>query len=114
VQEQITCTLVPHLQYRTAESFPDTYCETHDVEGYEALLADDQERLARALQAFPASPLVFDIDRLMQFYRGEIAVRDQYIAVLKGQVVDKDQLLATQRRDQERYIRSLEIGRAHV
>jgi len=108
VQEQITCTLVPHLRYQTAESFPDTYCETHDVEGYEALLADDQERLARALQAFPASPLVFDIDRLMQFYRGEIAARDQYIAVLKGQVVDKDQLLATQRRDQERYIRSLE------
>ena len=47
VQEQMTRTLVPHLRYQTAASLPDTYCETHDVEGYEALLADDQERLVR-------------------------------------------------------------------
>ena len=56
---------------------PATCYETHDVEGYEALLAADPERLTRALQAFPTASLAFDLDRLVQFHRSEIAARDQ-------------------------------------
>ena len=73
MSEQIASHLLPHMRHQTAEPRPITCYESHDVEGYEALLAADPERLSRALRAFPTASLAFDIDRLVQFHRSEIA-----------------------------------------
>jgi GT2 family glycosyltransferase len=119
VQEQVVHNMMPHLQYRVAENLPDVPCTPHDVEAYEALLADDQERLHRVLQAFPVSSLAFDFNRIVQFHRHEIAARDQHIALLYEQsttqqqgthqrIIEPDCLHATQFTDKDRYMTTSE------
>src|SRR4029453_4356545 len=95
VQEQMARHLIPYCKHKMAERSPHFSCAPHDVEGYEALLAGDQDRLHRALQAFPASSLAFDLDRIVQFHRREIATRDQLIAPLHAQSTALDSLRAT-------------------
>ena len=79
--EQIARNVLPYVRHQAPAPRPATCYEAHDVEGYEALLADDPERLTRALQAFPTASLAFDLDRLVQFHRSEIAARDQSTAL---------------------------------
>src|SRR5262249_7288634 len=108
VQEQMARHLMPYWQYQMAERLPDISCAPHDVEGYEAFLAGDQDRLHRALQAFPASSLAFDFDRVVQFHRREIATRDQLIAPLHAQSTALDSLRATHLTDKDLHIATLE------
>jgi GT2 family glycosyltransferase len=108
VQEQMARHLMPYWQHQMAERLPDISCAPHDVEGYEAFLAGDQDRLHRALQAFPASSLAFDLDRVVQFHRREIATRDQLIAPLHAQSTALDSLRATHLTDKDLHIATLE------
>ena len=119
VQERMMRHFMPHRQHQMTERLPDVICSSHDVEGYEAFLAGDQDRLQRVLQAFPVSSLAFDIDRVGQFHRREIAARDQRIALLHAQntaqrqepyqrLTGSDRLLAPQFTDQNRHIATLE------
>ena len=118
LQKQMARTLMPHLQHQRAEHLSDTHCASQDVEGYEAFLAGDQERLHHALQAFPVSSLAFDFDRIVQFHRREIATRDQHIALLHAQstaqrqntprLTEPDSLRATQSTDKDQHIATLE------
>jgi O-antigen biosynthesis protein len=119
VQEQMAHNLMPHLQHYVAENVPDVPCTSYDVEAYEALLADDQERLHRALQAFPVSSLAFDLNRVVHFHRHEIAARDQHIALLYEQstaqkqgthqrLIEPDCLHATRFTDKDRYMTTSE------
>ena len=108
VQEQMARHLMPYWQPQMAEHLPDISCAPHDVEGYEAFLAGDQDRLHRALQAFPASSLAFDLDRVVQFHRREIATRDQLIAPLHAQSTALDSLRAPHLTDKDLHIATLE------
>ncbi|HEY5869273.1 MAG TPA: sulfotransferase, partial [Candidatus Tectomicrobia bacterium] len=113
--EQIASHLIPHMRYQTAEPRSITCYASHDVEGYEALLTADQERLTGALRAFPTASLAFDIDRLVQFHRSEMAAtnqsmvlaladKDRHIDSLEAQLATCNmQLLA-----KDRYIATLE------
>jgi len=115
VQEHMARHLLPHRQHQRAENLSDVPCTSQDVEGYEAFLAGDQDRLNRALQAFPASSLAFDIDRVVHFYRREMATRDQHLATLENSpatleshIADKDHRLTVQQRAKERDVHRLE------
>jgi O-antigen biosynthesis protein len=119
VQEQMARHLMSHLQHQSVENLPDVSCAPHDVEGYEAFLAGDQDRLHRALRDFPTSALAFDLDRVMQFHRREIAARDQHIALLHAQstaqrpgahqrLTEPGRLLTSQLTDTDRHIATLE------
>jgi GT2 family glycosyltransferase len=115
MSEQIASHLLPHMRHQSAASRPAIGYATHDVEGYEALLAADPGRLSRALRAFPTASLAFDIDRLVQFHRSEIAAtnqsmglalaaKDRHIDSLNAQLTARNtQLLA-----KDRYIATLE------
>jgi GT2 family glycosyltransferase len=119
VQAQIGRNLRPHLQHQMAEHLPDVPCTSHDVEGYEAFLAGDQAGLHRALQAFPGSLLTFDLDRVVQFHRHEIAAREQQVKLLQAQrtaqtqglhqrLVERDRPLAPPWPDTDRHMATLE------
>ena len=117
--EQMARNLLPHQQHQMPASIPDVPCAPHDVEGYEAFLAGDQDRLHHALQAFPGLSLAFDLDRVVQFHRREIATRDQHIELLLSQstareqeehqrLVEPERLRATPFTDKDRHIATLE------
>ena len=118
--EQIARNLMPYVHHQAPACHPATCYETHDVEAYEALLAADSDLLTRALQAFPTASLAFDLDRLVQFHRSEIAARDQSTALAladKDRHIDslEEQLTArnTQLAAKDRYIATLEAQHHH-
>ena len=119
--EQIASNVLPYMRHQTAEPRPGTCYDAHDVQGYEALLAADPERLTRALQAFPTASLAFDIDRLVQFHRSEMAARDQSTTRLlaaRDRRIDNLEAQLTTRNMQllakDRYIATLEAQHHHA
>lgn len=100
VPEHLESLVAASLDREPAESLANTACAAHDVAAYEALLAGDQARLAAALQAFPASSLVFDTDRLVQGHQHAWTEAQQQLrnletrlAVTQAHLADKERLL---------------------